>query len=186
MSSRKKSLRRSLPVFVLAGTLLTGVPIVSLAQTNSGFSFVWGGDGPRQLNYVLEYGTPRHLNDRYRLKLKRQNVAIDRIIITYPDHFDGKIRAEKIELRRSPKNKIFNLKKGKTLAVNSVKLDKDSRVIEIEPTEYIPAETAVEVVLHNVKNPSVGEYWFNCRISSPTDTGLTRVVGTWLISIFRG
>jgi hypothetical protein len=188
MPSRKKSLHRSLPILVLASALLTGVPIVSVAQTNSGFNFVWGGDGPsgkQQLGYVLEYGTPRHLNDRYRLQIKRQNVAIDRILISYPDYFDGTIRPEKVELRYAPKNKIFNLKKGKTIPVNSVTLDKDSRILEIEPTEYIPAETEVEVVLHNVKNPTAGTFFFNCRISSPTDTGLMRYVGTWIISIFR-
>ena len=134
---------------------------------------------------MLEYGTPRHLNDRYRLKIKRQNVAIDKIIITYPDYFDGKIRADKIELREQPKNKIFNLKKGRTIPLNAVNYDKDTRTIEIEPTEYIPAETAVEVVLRNVKNPTAGTYYFSCRINSPTDTGLARYVGTWIISIFR-
>lgn len=162
--------------------------MVTMAQSNPGFSFVWG-DGPsqkQQLGYVLSYGTPKHLSDRWRLKIKRQSVAVDRINITYPDYFDGKFKEGKIELRKAPKSRIFNLKKGESIPTESVTVDADNRVIEVVPSEVIPADTAIEVVASNVKNPSSGGmYYFNCRISSPGDVGLMRYVGTWIVSIFR-
>ena len=113
-------------------------------------------------------------------------MAIDRINITYPDYFDGKFKAKKIELRHAPKSRLFNLKKGKNIPVDSVTIDPDGGVIEIIPTEVIPADTPIEVVASNVRNPkSGGTYFFNCRISSPGDVGLMRYVGAWIISIYR-
>lgn len=188
MSKTKHSIKRFASIALCAGALATGVPLISMAQTNPGLSFVWG-DGPsqkQQLGYVLSYGTPKHLSDRWRLKIKRQSVAIDRINITYPDYFDGKFKEKKIELRVTPKSRIFNLKKGKNIPIDSVTVDTDNRVIEVIPTEVIPADTAIEVVASNVKNPkSGGTYFFNCRISSPGDVGLMRYVGTWIVSIYR-
>ncbi|ABW28436.1 DUF2808 domain-containing protein [Acaryochloris marina] len=188
MSTLKRSVRRFASIALCAGSLAVGVPLISEAQTNPGFSFVWG-DGPsqkQQLGYVLSYGTPRHLSDRWRLKIKRQSVAIDRINITYPDYFDGKFKAKKIELRHAPKSRLFNLKKGKNIPVDSVTIDPDGGVIEIIPTEVIPADTPIEVVASNVRNPkSGGTYFFNCRISSPGDVGLMRYVGAWIVSIYR-
>lgn len=184
----KFSIKRVASILVCTGSLVTGIPVMSSAQTNPGFGFVWG-DGPsqkQQLGYVLEYGTPKHLSDRWRLKIKRQSVAIDGINITYPDYFDGKFRETKIELRKSPKNRIFNLKKGETIPLESVSVDQDNKVIEIIPKEIIPADTDIEVVASNVKNPTAGGmYYFNCRISSPGGVGLMRYVGTWIVSIFR-
>lgn len=181
-------MRRFASIALCAGSLVAGVPIISVAQTNPGLSFVWG-DGPsqkQQLGYVLAYGTPKHLSDRWRLKIKRQSVAIDRINITYPDYFNGKFKEGKIELRQSPKSRIFNLKKGEAIPLESVTVDPDNGVIEVIPKEVIPADTAIEVVASNVKNPSSGgTYYFNCRISSPGDVGLMRYVGTWIVSIFR-
>ena len=189
MSTPKHPMKRFVSIALCAGSLVAGVPIISSAQTNPGLSFIWG-DGPsqkQQLGYVLQYGTPKHLSDRWRLKIKRQSVAIDRINITYPDYFTGKFREKKIELRQAPKSRIFNLKKGKTIAVDSVTVDRDNGVIEIIPTEVIPADTAIEVVASNVKNPSSGgTYFFNCRISSPGDVGLMKYIGTWVVSIYRG
>lgn len=188
MSPSKSSLQRLFGVCLCAGSLAVGIPAISVAQTNPGFSFVWG-DGPsqkEQLGYVLEYGTPKHFNDRWRLKVKRQSVAIDRINITYPDYFDGRFNAKKVELRVSPKSRIFNLGKGENIPLESVDVDAENQVIEVIPKDIIPADTPVEVVFSNVKNPrGSGTYFFNCRISSPGDVGLMRYVGTWIIGISK-
>lgn len=191
MSSQKSSLRHLLPLLVCTGSLLTGLPAVTIAQTNPGFSLIWGGDGPsrkQQLNYVLEYGTPRHLSDRYRLLIRRQDVAIDGIKIIIPSKYDGKIQPERISLRKSPKGRIFNFNRGEPIEVESVEMEKlkgEAGLIEIIPKEVIPAGTAFEVVVNGVRNPSSGTYYFNCRVTSPGDLPMSRNVGTWIISFFR-
>jgi hypothetical protein len=190
MSVRKASIRRFLPV-AIAGTLITGIPAVTTAQTNPGFSFIWGGDGPsqkQQLNYVLEYGTPGHRHDRHRYKLGRQSVAIDSITIAFPDYFDGKFNAKDVSLRESPKgsSKIFNFKKGKEIPIATAEYDEDNRVLEIVPESPIPAGTLSEIVISNMQNPkSGGTYFINARITSPGDVPLSQYIGTWVVSIFR-
>ncbi|PZD72293.1 hypothetical protein C1752_03880 [Acaryochloris thomasi RCC1774] len=189
MSARKASIRRFLPV-AIAGTLITGVPAVTIAQTNPGFSFIWGGDGPgrkQQLNYVLQYGTPGHRNDRHRYKLGRQSVAMDSITVAFPDYFDGRFSAKNVTLRESAKgSNIFNFKKGKDIPLATVEYDEDNRVLELVPESPVPAGTRSEVVISNMKNPrSGGTYFINARITSPGDVPLSKYIGTWVVSIFR-
>ena len=190
-SSQKPSLLRLLPLLVFTGSLLTGLPVVTMAQTNPGFSLIWGGEGPdrkQQFNYVLEYGTPKHLNDRYRLKIRRQKVAIDSITIIIPKQYNGKIKPGNVSLRKSPKGRLLNFNKGKSIAVESVTMEKkkgESGAITIIPKEVIPAGTRAEVVIKHVRNPSSGTYYFNCRVTSPGDLPIRRNIGTWIISFFR-
>jgi hypothetical protein len=188
MSFQKPSVRR-LSSALIAGLLLTGVPLISYAQTNPGLTFSWGGNGPsgkQQLGYVLEYGTPGHPQDRYRLKMGRQKLAIDGITIAYPAYWDGEFNEKSITLQESPKNKFLGFGRVPKIAVTSVKVDKDNRFIEIIPEAPIPAGKSFEIVLSNVQNPrSGGMYYFNVSITSPGDLPLKRYIGTCVISISR-
>jgi hypothetical protein len=190
MSLPRLSIRRCSSSLFVASLLLTGVPMVTLAQSNPGFTFNWGGDGPsskQQLGYVLDYGTPGHMSDRYRLKIKAQKVAIDGITITYPEYYDGEFNEKRITLQEASKSKFLGFGKTIKIPTSSVKLDKDNRFIEIVPENPIPAGKAFEVVLSDVRNPqSGGMYYFNASISSPGDTvPLRRYLGTWILSLFR-
>lgn len=180
-------MRRIFPALVVTSCLLVGLPVIAWAQTNSGFSLTWGEgpSGQQQLRYVLDYGTPGHRNDRYRLKLGSQNVAISGITITYPSNYSGSFNPQGIELRTGAKNKLLGSTRG-TVVPAAVELDPENQVIQIVPSDPIPAGTPVEVVLANVKNPSSGGiFYFNCRIASPGDLPLNRYIGTWILSIFR-
>ncbi len=189
MSANKFSLKRALPALLCAGTLVGTLPTITEAQTNPGFSLIWGGQDAqpkRQLSYVLQYGTPGHLSDRWRLSVGKQEVAMSVIRITTPDYLNGKFNEKRIELRESPKSRILNLKKGKNIPISSVTVDNDSGLVEIIPEVPIPAGKKVEVVLSNVKNPrSGGMFFLNCSIISPGDVPLPRQVGTWVLSIYR-
>ncbi len=170
-------MRRIFSGLALIGCLALGLPTTSLAQPNPGFSFNWNGDLPRsrQLSYRLDSGNPNRW-DRYYLKIRPQKLAISQVSISYPDYYRGKFDSEAMDLRVD----------GKNVAVTKVNWDKTNRLIELMPAEAIPAETPVEVVLSNVKNPtSGGMYFFNARISSPGGVPLPRYIGTWLISISR-
>ena len=188
MSFQKPSVRR-LSSALIAGLLLTGVPLITYAQNNPGLTFTWGGNGPsgkQQLGYVLEYGTPGHPQDRYRLKMGRQKLAVDGITIAYPAYFDGEFNEKSITIQESPKNKFIGFGRVPKIAISSVKVDKDNRFIEIVPESPIPAGKSFEIVLSNVHNPrSGGMYYFNASITSPGDLPLKRYIGTWIISISR-
>ncbi|MCM1982862.1 DUF2808 domain-containing protein [Lyngbya confervoides] len=189
MSPTHTSVRKALSALLFSGLLIGAVPVISTAQTNPGFSLIWGGSDrqpQKQLSYVLQYGTPKHLKERWRLSLGRQEVAMSMIRITLPSYFDGKIHAENIELRQAPKSRIFSLKKGKEIEVADVSVDPDNGVIEIIPAAPIPAGLKAEVVIDNVTNPSSGMYFVNCSIMSPGDeVPLPKNVGTWVMSFFR-
>ena len=184
---------RIVPLALAVGCLATVVaPMMVSAQLNSGFTFNWG-DGPsgkQQLRYHLEYGTPGFMNDRYWLRLGRQNVAINRINITYPDYYDGFFAENGIQLRTggTSSNSLFSLRRdpGEVVPVAELTLDRDNRVIDIIPAEPIPAGQEVQIVISNVRNPRFGGmYYFNARIGSPGDIPLMRYVGTWILSIAR-
>jgi hypothetical protein len=189
MSLSRSSFRRISSSLCIASCLFTGIPAVTLAQNNPGLTFTWGGDGPsgkQQLGYVLEYGTPGHPQDRYRLKLGRQKTAIDSIRISYPEYYDGEFSEKNVTLQESPKNKFLGFGRSKKIPLSSVKIDKDTRLIEIVPETPLEAGRSAEIVLSGVQNPrSGGMYYFNCYISVPGDVPLKRYKGTWILSIFR-
>lgn len=181
---------RFLSILAVSGSLLAGLPAVSVAQTNPGFTFTWG-DGPsrqQQLSYSLDYGTP-NAYDRYRLKLGRQERAINRISITYPRYYGGTFDPDAIELRTGADKGGFlgfGGSRGKKVELAEAVWDKESQMIELKPAETIPAGTPVEIVLSNVRNPTTGGmYYFNARVESPGDLPMMRYVGTWVLSIFR-
>lgn len=176
-----------LPALAMMGGLLVGLPMVSLAQSNSGFTFLWG-DGPsrkQQLGYVLEHGTSGFPGDRYRLSVGVQNTAIDRISISYPDYYKGTFDPKAIEVRTGGKGRFFDgLNRGKAVPLAAATVDQENKLIDLTPVDPIPAGTRVEVVLSNVRNPDFGgTYFFNLRLGSPGDVPLLRYVGTWIISI---
>lgn len=183
---------RLLSVLAVAGCLLAGLPTITTAQTNPGFMFNWGGEGPsrkQQLRYVLDYGTP-NAYDRYRLKLGQQDQAISRIAISYPDYYTGKFDPKAIEVRVGSESRGGFLglggKRGKKVALSETIWDKESHEIQIKPVEAIPAGTPIEIVLSNVKNPSSGGmYYFNAYVESTGDLPMMRYVGTFTLSIFR-
>ncbi|MEM9137605.1 MAG: DUF2808 domain-containing protein [Cyanobacteria bacterium P01_F01_bin.42] len=189
MSAKKFSIRRALPALLCSGLVMGTVPAAIVeAQTNPGFSLIWGGrdsQPSKQLGYVLQYGTPKHLRDRWRLKLGRNDLAMSVIRVTTPDYFNGKFNEKRVELREAPKSRILNLSKGKKIPISSVTVDNKSGFIEIIPETPIPAGKRAELVLSNVKNPNAGMYWLKCSMVAPGDVPLPRQCGTWVMSFSR-
>lgn len=177
MFSRKKSLMRRMILAIAAtGCVLTGISTHTQAQNNPGFTLWSGVARENQLNYYLDYGGQPDGWDRYRLKIpgKKMDMGAIQFAISYPDYFDGKFDPKKIEVRV----------KGKRVALNEVKWDKENHLIQIYMEEPVPAGSSVEIVLSNVKNPPFGGmYYFNAQIMTPGDIPLPRYVGTWILSI---
>jgi len=168
-------MRRLLAACAVTGCLVTGMPVVSLAQSLPGFTIFGGPERGNQLGYRLDYGTPG-MWDRYRLRIpsKKLPFAVAQLSITYPNYYKGNFDAKQVQVRV----------KDKSVPLQDVVWDKENHFIEIYLKDAIPAGNNIEVVLSNVKNPTPGGmYNFNARVRSPGDVPLYRYVGTWTLSI---
>ena len=176
MFSIKSSKQRIVLFGAMAGCLLTGLPAVTLAQSLPGLT-LWGGvERKNELNYRLDFGGQADQWDRYRLKIpsNKMELGVAEFAISYPDYYKGKFDTKRIEV----------LVKDKAVPLQEVKWDKENHIVEIYPQEPVPANSRVELVFSNVKNPNFGgTYYFNCQILSPGDVPLLRYVGTWILNI---
>jgi Protein of unknown function (DUF2808) len=178
MSSTGLPLRRLFSVLAITGCLVTGLSAASLAQGLPGLTIFSGIDRENQLGFRLDaFGEPNAI-DRYRLRIPadKMSLAVAQFSITYPDTYEGEFDPDEIEVRIS----------GDSVPLDEVEWDQENRVINIFPTQPIPANTRVELVLSGVQNPrNGGTHYFNAMVRSPGDLPLLRYVGTWIISIGR-
>lgn len=170
-------MRRVLTSLTIAGCLLASVPVVARAQSNPGFClFGCSGDGRVELNYHLDFGGSVNSWDRYRLRIakNKMKVAVNQFTIDYPEYYKGTFDPKSVDV-------MVNDKK---VAVQEVKWDKEGYVIEVFPSEPVPAGSKVEIVFNNVKNPnSGGMFRFNLLVTSPGDVQIGRYLGSWTIGI---
>ncbi|MGQ9866164.1 MAG: DUF2808 domain-containing protein [Pseudanabaenaceae cyanobacterium] len=144
----------------------------SLAQGNAGF-IIFGKIRDNALDYNLDSGTANQV-DRYFLRLKPQKMAINEILITYPESFQGEF---------DPKAMAVELD-GKPLPLASSQWNRANRTLELVLQEPLPADRAATVVLSNVRNPFFGGlFQFDARVRSITDLPILRYVGSWMIGI---
>lgn len=172
----KSFTQKALTGLAIAGCLITGLPALSLAQGLPGLTIFGGVKGEDNLNYRLDFGARPGGWDRYRLRIpaKKMKLAVAQFAISYPDYYKGVLDPKQVEV----------VVKGKTVPLQEVNWSKENNLLEIFPTEPIPAGSSVEIQLSNVKNPSSGGmYYFNCQALSPGDVPLLRYLGTWVISI---
>jgi hypothetical protein len=147
-------------------------PSPSIAQTGSGI-ILFGNVRDKALTYNLENGRARS-DDRYFLEIPAQKFRVAQILVTYPVSYQGEFDPTAIDLRVNDKN----------LPLESAKWDKESRVVEVIPKEAIPANRAVKLVLHNVRNPTFGGlFQFDGRVLGADDVPLLRYIGSWVIGI---
>ncbi len=179
MLSKKSSMRRFISTVAVTSCLLTSFSVSSWAQSNSGLTLFGGVPRENQLNYHLDFGGRANGWDRYRFKIpaKKMELGVAQFAISYPDYYDGKFDKKKIEVRA----------KGKSVPLSEVEWDKENQLVRIFLEEPIQANTPVELVFSNVKNPTFGGmYYFNCQILTPGDVPLPRYLGTWILSIGQG
>ncbi|MDJ1183888.1 DUF2808 domain-containing protein [Roseofilum casamattae] len=175
------SMKRPLMALAIATSLVAGIPTLSLANGLPGLTIFGGTDREHALPYRLDFDGYPNQTDRYRLRIppKKMTEAVQQFTISYaesPATFTGRIDPDRVEVRI----------KGKAQPLEEVIWDEENRLIEIYPTEAIPAATAnLEVVLSNVKNPGFGIYRFKCLAIVPGDVPLPRYLGTWEITIDR-
>jgi hypothetical protein len=170
------SAKRVLTALALASLTVGGTYTVAQAQ-GSGF-VLFGKDDVDVLNYYLDFGGQRNSRDRYRLRIpgNKLRAGVAKIVISYPEYFDGEFDTDRIEVRT---------KKGEeeSLPIREVIWDEKSRIVQIDLEEPVKENRKLEIVMHNVKNPDVGTYYFFCQILPATDLPVREQIGAWVVSI---
>lgn len=165
-----------LSALAIAGCLAIGSSVSSPAQAQEGLTIFSGVERENQLSYSMDYFGEPGVRDRYRLRIGRDKmaVAVSEFFISYPDTYRGRFDPDAVRLEVN----------GDAVELDEVFWDEENRVIEIYPSEPVPANTRIEIVLSNVRNPNrVGTHYFNALVVSPGDIPLRQYLGTWILSI---
>jgi hypothetical protein len=135
-----------------------------------------GVERQNQLGYRLDYFGKLGARDRYRLRIPRDKmqVAVSEFFIDYPETYQGRFDPDAVRLEVN----------GDSVTLDEVEWDSENRVISIYPAEPVPANTRIEIVLSNVRNPNrVGTHYFNALIVAAGDVPVRQYVGTWILTI---
>jgi hypothetical protein len=177
MSPVKRLARRVFAATAIASCLLTGAATTVMAQGLPGLTIFSGVQDGFELSYRLDNQGRTNRFDRYRLRIppSRMEFAVSRVSITYPENFRINFNVNNVRIRVRVD--------GDEVPINEASWDVDNRIIDIYPEADIPANSAVEIVLDNIRNPRAGFYYFNAMVYSPGDLPLGRYVGTWILNI---
>lgn len=176
MKRQPSPMLRLFAALAASSCLLTGLAATALAQGGPGLTIFSGVGRDNQLSYRQDYFGRPGTRDRYYLNIPatKMTFAVSEFAITYPESYRGTFDPEQIEVTSN----------GEKIAVDDVVWDRDNRVLEIYPQEPVPADTRVQIILSNVRNPNrPGTHYFNAMVRSPGDLPMMRYVGTWILSI---
>jgi hypothetical protein len=132
----------------------------AISQTSEGLTIFGGVDSQYRLGYSIDNNERRSNKARYYLRVSGRKVPreILELQITYPEEFEdegGHFNNVRVELREG------NGRGGATIPVDEVIVNTDAKVIEIYPTDPLPANESLVVVLHEVRNPNrYGNHYF--------------------------
>lgn len=174
MSTSRFPVRSWLSMLAVASCLATGLSLPVHAQ--AGLTIFSGVERENQLSYRLDYFGRPGSRDRYRLRIPsdKMEFAVSEFFVSYPDTYRGEFDADAVRLKVN----------GDVVSLDEVIWDEENRTIAIYPTESVPANTRIEIILSNVQNPNrVGTHYFNALVISPGDVPLRRYLGTWILSI---
>ncbi|HEY9763687.1 MAG TPA: DUF2808 domain-containing protein [Trichocoleus sp.] len=158
-------------------------PIASnglLAQETTSGITIFGGLSPEnRLAYTIDRNRPYSSNARYYLRVNAKKLPREvlELAIDYPETFQGRFDPESIELRQG------RHRGDSKIEINEAIWNPETRQIEIYPSEPIPANTNLVIVLSNVRNPrSYGIHYFNLKMMY--QGGVVReYAGTWPLEV---
>jgi hypothetical protein len=181
MALKQRLAQRFGTALAIAGCFATGLTTAVVAQSGPGLTIFSGIDREYELGYHLDYEGISNRYDNYHLRVPadKLELAVSQFAVTYPDTYEVNFDVEDVEIRLEVD--------GESVPLDSVSWDVDNRIIEIFPTDPVPARSDVEIVLKDIRNPGgSGIHYFNCLIRSAGDVPMLRYVGTWIINIGRG
>lgn len=177
MSLTTLSVRRFLSAAAIASCLLTGAATTAIAQGLPGLTIFSGVEDGYELSYRLDQGGRSNRYDRYRLRIpaSKMELAVSQFTITYPENYDINFDVEDVGVRVRVNDE--------EVVLDSVTWNTETQRIDIYPQEEIAANSSVEIVLDDIRNPRAGFYYFNCLVYSPGDLPMGRYVGTWILNL---
>ncbi len=168
--------KRLITTLAISSTLLIGVPLFAMAQSNPGLTIFSGVDRENILNYHLDFGGKAGNWDRYRLRIpgRKLTEGVSKLYVIYPDYYEGRFDVDRIEVRIN----------NRPLALREVIWDEESRIIELDLEEPLLESRAVEIVMSNVYNPrNGGTFYFQGQMMTAGQIPIRLNVGTWILSI---
>lgn len=148
-------------------------------ETTSGITIFGGLEPENRLAYSIDRNQPLSHNARYYLRVGSSKTPreVIEMEITYPETFQGEIDPGAIELRQG------RYRGDAIIPTDEIVWDAENRRIEIYPSEPIPAETNLVVVLSDVQNPRrYGMHYFNLKLMYQGDV-IRQYVGTWPLEV---
>lgn len=173
-----KSSRRFVAALAASSSILLASATAGITQGLPGLTIFGGVDREYELGYRLQNDGVLNRYDRYYLRIpaEKLSLASDLFVVSYPDEYGGEFDVEDIELRIS----------GDSVPLDDVIWDEENQLVEIYPSEPIPARSRVEIVFSNVRNPRrTGTHYFNAYVRAPGDAIPPQYVGTWVLSFGR-
>ena len=177
MLLKKQVLKSLLTAVTLTACTIGGVNTVAKAQGGSGL-VIFGNRDVDFLSFHLDFGGQADSRDRYRLRIPKKKLSngASKLVISYPDYFDGKFDTDKIEVRLKGDKK-------KSLPLKSVVWDEENLFVQIDLAEPLVDPSKLEIVMSNTRNPEVGTYYFYAQIVPATGAPVPQRVGAWILSI---
>lgn len=177
MFANKSLFKPLLTALTIATCTIGGVHTIAVAQGTPGL-VLFGDRDVDILNYYLDFGGIADNRDRYRLRIPKKKLenGATRIVISYPDYFDGKFNTDKIEVRP-------NREKKESLPLKEVIWDEKNQLVQIDLETPLTKAKELEIVLSDTKNPDVGTYYFFAQVHPATGTPVPERVGAWVLNI---
>ncbi|MBP0021515.1 MAG: DUF2808 domain-containing protein [Cyanobacteria bacterium SBLK] len=155
------------------GVLSAGIPAATFAQSNPGL-VIFSGVGNRSniLNYHLKDGRRNVRDDRYRLRIPANKVdnGVSRLIVSYPDYYEGRFRLDRIEVGYGERyrNKVevaYADIQEECYAIENQRGRRDLyHCLNISLETPIEPETPIEIKLSQVRNPwQGGTFYFGAH-----------------------
>ncbi|GAB4214592.1 MAG: DUF2808 domain-containing protein [Synechococcales cyanobacterium] len=156
------------------GLWITPLTAVVAQGLGGGGLVLSGSEGQDTLRYRLDFGGIARQLDRYRLSIPAQNVAVAELQINGDEVFDGRIDPNEVRVEAE----------GKIVELSQVFWSPEFRALELVLKEPIPSGQRIEIVLSNVRNPSLATiYRFRANVLGTEPNPIFRTVGNWLITI---
>lgn len=176
---RMKSFLRRGVLGLLAASGLAIAGGTAIAQTTDGLTIFGGVDSEYRLSYFIDNNERRSNDARYYLRVAGRKLLqrdILEIQVSYPEKFEengGYFTEAEIELRDG------DGRGGENIAIDEIVMNADANVIEIYPSEPIPANSSFVIVASDVRNPNrYGNHFFNLDVLYQGGV-IREYVGTW-------
>ncbi|MGC6483153.1 MAG: DUF2808 domain-containing protein [Synechococcus sp.] len=158
---------------------------VQAQGTPSLLEFRWDSDDNyRKLYYFQSSTSPRDRAEYFlMLKPKDRKTAILKLNISVPEHFNARIKPNKVSLCVMDLGGMLARSRCKETLPATVEVNESGTSIDVFPETPIPTGGTVAVVIKLFNPSNTGMFQFNALAQAPGDLPVAGYLGSWLIDI---